>query len=150
MLYIYRPTPTTSRIHIAKSILKKHKFKHNFQNFRDTLCSCENTIESAIPFFLHCANLPFHKETLLNETHTIDPQILTQEAAFFSKTFLFKKLDFKNSLIKDIINATLGFILTTEHPLFSNWHISLWDTSISLSLSSPVLLFLILLISFLS
>ena len=81
--YISRPTPTTSRMHIAKSVLRKWKFKHNFQNSTDPLCSCKNNIEPTIPFFLHCANLSFQKETLLNETHTIDPQILTQEAAFF-------------------------------------------------------------------
>ena len=46
------PKPLT-RLRIGFSHLKEHKFKHNFQDSVDSLCSCGNGIESTVYFFLH-------------------------------------------------------------------------------------------------
>ena len=40
------------RLRIGFSHLKKHKFKHNFQDSLDPLCNCRNDIESTVHFFL--------------------------------------------------------------------------------------------------
>ena len=85
----------------------------------DSLSRCLNSIESTILFFLHCANYTFQKQTLLNKIRYIDSNILTQKET--SVTLLFGKSDFKYSLNKEIINATIGLILSTERficPLF--------------------------------
>ena len=44
------------RLRIGFSHLKKHKFKRNAQDSADPLCSYGSDIESAVHFFLHCAN----------------------------------------------------------------------------------------------
>ena len=46
-----------TRLRVALSYLKEGQFKNNFQDFMDLLCSCGNSIESTIYFFLHCASL---------------------------------------------------------------------------------------------
>ena len=43
-------------LRIDFSHLKEHKFKHNFQDSVDPLCSCGNDIESTVHFFLHSPN----------------------------------------------------------------------------------------------
>ena len=45
-----------TRLRIGFSHSKEHKFKHNFQDSVNSLCSCGNDIESTVQFFLHCLN----------------------------------------------------------------------------------------------
>ena len=45
-----------TRLRIGFIHLKEHKFKHNFQDSVDPLCSCGNDIKSTVHFFLHCPN----------------------------------------------------------------------------------------------
>ena len=47
-----------TRLRIGFSHIKEHKFKHNFQDSVDPLCSCGNDIESTVNFFLYCPNFP--------------------------------------------------------------------------------------------
>ena len=49
-------------LRIGFSHIKEHKFKHNFQDSVDSLCSCGNNIKSTVHFFLYCPNLgPFEQ-----------------------------------------------------------------------------------------
>ena len=43
-----------TRLRLGLSHLNEHKFKHNFQNCVNPLCSCSLEVESTIHFFLHC------------------------------------------------------------------------------------------------
>ena len=43
-----------TRLRLGLSHLNEHKFKHNFQNCLNPLCSCSLEVESTIHFFLHC------------------------------------------------------------------------------------------------
>ena len=45
-----------TRLWIGFSHLKEHKFKHNFQDSVDALCSCRNEIESTVHCFLYFPN----------------------------------------------------------------------------------------------
>ena len=45
-----------THLRIGFSHIKEHKFKHNFQDSVDPLCSCRNDIESTVHFFLYCPN----------------------------------------------------------------------------------------------
>ena len=43
-------------LRVGFSHLKEHKFRHNFVNPINPLCSCENFVESTTHFFLHCTH----------------------------------------------------------------------------------------------
>ena len=43
-----------TRLRLGLSHLNEHKFKPNFQNCLNPLCSCCLEVESTIHFFLHC------------------------------------------------------------------------------------------------
>ena len=110
-----------TRLRIGFSHLKEHKFKHNFQDSIDPLCSCGNEIESTVHFFLHCPNFTTQRQTLLNKLKSINASIMTENENSVVRTLLFGRPDLRYSTNKEIINATISFILTTERfncPLF--------------------------------
>ena len=110
-----------TRLRIGFSHLKEHKFKHNFQDSVDPLCSCGNDIESTVHFFLHCPNFTTQRQTLLNKLKSINASIMAENENSVVRTLLFGRPDFNYSTNKEIINATISFILTTERfncPLF--------------------------------
>ena len=109
------------RLRIGFSHLKEHKLEHNFQDSVDPLCSCGNDIESTVHFFLHCPNFTTQRQTLLNKLKSINASIMTENENSVVRTLLFGRPDFNYSTNKEIINATISFILTTERfncPLF--------------------------------
>ena len=106
---------------IAFSHLKEHKFKHNFQDSVDPLCSCENDIELTVHFLVHSPNFTTQRQTLLNKLKSINASIMTENENSVVRTLLFGRPDFSYSTNKEIINVTISFILTTERfncPLF--------------------------------
>ena len=85
------------------------------------MCSCSSGIETTIHFFLHCANFNTQRRTLFDKIATIDAKILTENEDSFVNTLLFGKPNSKNSFNKAMLNASIGFILSTERftsPLF--------------------------------
>ena len=110
-----------TRLRIGFSHLKEHKFEQNFQDSVDPLCGCGNDIESTVHFFLHCPNFETQRQTLLNKLKSINASIMAENENSVVRTLLFGRPDFNYSTNKEIINATISFILTTERfscPLF--------------------------------
>ena len=103
-----------TRLRIGFSHLKEHKFKHNFQDSVDPLRSCGNGIESTVHFFLHCPNFTTQRQTLLNKLKSINANIMTENKNSVVRTLLFGRPDFNYSTNKEIINAIISSILTTE------------------------------------
>ena len=54
-----------TRFRVGLSHLKKHKFKHNFQDSIGLLCCCGASTEPTIHFFLHCINYSFYRQTFI-------------------------------------------------------------------------------------
>ena len=102
------------RLRIGFSHLKEHKFKHSFQDSIDPLYSCGNDIESTVHFFLHYQNFTTQRQTLLNKLESINASIMTENENSVVTTLLFGTSDFRYSTNKEIINAAISFILTTE------------------------------------
>ena len=97
--------------------------KHDFQDSLDPLCSCGNDIESTVHFFLHCPNFTTQRQTLLNKLKSINASIIAENENSVDRTLLFGRPDFSHSTNKEIIIATISFILITERfncPLFKN------------------------------
>ena len=103
-----------TRLRIGFSHLKEHKFKHNFQDSIDPMCSCSSGIETTIHFFLHCANFNIQRQTLFDKIATIDANILTENGDSIVNTLLFGKPNCENSFNKAMLNASVEYILSTE------------------------------------
>ena len=124
-----------TRLRIGFSHLKEHEFKHNSQDSVDPLCTCGNDIESTFHFFLHFPNFTTQRQTLLNKLKSLNASIMAENESSIVRTILFGRPDFNYLTNKEIINATISFILTTKRfncPFFKiNQFIEVWSASIS-------------------
>ena len=110
-----------TRLRIRLSRLKEHKFKHNFQDSIDPMCSCSSGIETTIHFFLHCANFNIQRQSLFDKIATIDANILTENEDSIVNTFLLGKPNNENSFNKAMLTTSIEYILSTKrfnNPLF--------------------------------
>ena len=78
-----------TRLRIGFSHLKEHKFKHNFSESADPLCSCENDIKSTVHFLLHCPHFTTQTQTLLNKIKSIKASIMAENKNSVVRTLLF-------------------------------------------------------------
>ena len=65
-----------TRLSVGLSHLREHKFRHNFQDAINPLCSCSLEIESTFHFFLRCQDFIPPRTNLMNELRNLDSSIL--------------------------------------------------------------------------
>ena len=103
-----------TRLRLGLSHLNEHRFRHNFQDCLNPLCSCSLEVESNIHFFLHCQHFIQSRPTLLdsvkkivNDISNLTDDVLVNLLLYGSQTFNFEE----NSTI---IKASIKYILSTE------------------------------------
>ena len=64
-----------TRLRVGFSHLMEHKFRDNFEDAINHLCSYGNFVESATHFFLHCTHFSNERLTLINKIKDIDKRI---------------------------------------------------------------------------
>ena len=95
--------------------LKEHKFKHNFQDSVDPLCSCGIKIETSTKhFLLHCANVSIQRKTLFVKLTEFNIDVLTRNDDYIVKILLLGQQDFDNATNKILLEAPIDFIIATE------------------------------------
>ena len=67
-----------TRLRAGFNHLKEHKFRHNFEDAINPICSCGNFIESVTHFFLHCAQFSNQRLNLINKIKDIDIRIFNK------------------------------------------------------------------------
>ena len=86
--------------------LVEHKFKYNFQNCLNPLCSCSSGIELISHFLLDC-------HTLLSTLTNIDCKILESADSYLTQTLLYGCTLFDTETSTLVFNATVDYILST-------------------------------------
>ena len=66
-----------TRLHLGFSHLREQKFKYNFRDTLNPLCSCFIAVESTSLYFLHCHFFDALWATLMNDLRNIDSDLLT-------------------------------------------------------------------------
>ena len=74
-----------TRFQIGLSHLCYHKFKHNFLDTINPLCSCGSDIETTLNFLLCCPNFMECRKTLLSEVSEINSELITRSDLALSK-----------------------------------------------------------------
>ena len=67
-----------TRIKYGLSHLADHKFRLNFQDCVNPVCSCGQEIETSTHFLLHCSIYHSARQTLFEKVKKIDSSILKQ------------------------------------------------------------------------
>ena len=71
------------------SHLREHKFKYNFQDCLNPICSCGLDIESTSHFLLHCCTFNDERYTLLSTLNKIDYKLLELTKPSLLQTLLY-------------------------------------------------------------
>ena len=100
-----------TRLRLGLSHLNDHKFRHNFKDCINPLCSCSLELETTSHFFLRCHHYTAIRTTLMNDLKTIDENILSLSDNLLIHLLLFgdaKYDSYKNSII---LNSSVNYIL---------------------------------------
>ena len=85
----YKGIRLITRLRLGMSHLREHKFKHNFQDCLNPICSCGLDIESTSHFLLHCPSFNVERYTLLSTLNKIDCKLLELTKSSLSQTLLY-------------------------------------------------------------
>ena len=61
-----------TRLRLGLSHLNEHRFRHNFKDCINPLCSCSLEVENTLHFFLHCHHYSIFRMGLMNKVNQID------------------------------------------------------------------------------
>ena len=77
---VYNPSAIKllNRLRVDFSHLNEHKFRHNFADALNPLCSCSLETESTAHFILRCRYYKNIRITLMNELNDIDNSITSR------------------------------------------------------------------------
>ena len=99
-----------NRLRVDFSHLNEHKFRHNFADTLNPLCSCSLESESNAHFFLRCRCYSNIRITLMNELNDIDNSITSRQTNELLRIILYGDCKLKDDLNKQILIATIQFI----------------------------------------
>ena len=60
-----------TRLTLGFSHLNEHRFRHNFQDCLNPLCSCSLEIEDTSHYLLHCHHFSHHRIDLMNSVKSV-------------------------------------------------------------------------------
>ena len=103
-----------TRLRLGLSHLREHKFKHNFQDSINPLCSCGGDIETTEHFFLHCQNFNHLRPTLLNSLDDIDPTLNNMNSKELTTLLLYGSSKFDSTINKKILLNSIKFIVNSD------------------------------------
>ena len=78
-----------TRVRLGLSHLSDHKFRHNFQDFVNLVCSCGQEIETSTHFICQCSNYYCIRQTLFEKVNKIDSTIFKQNDLVITKFLQF-------------------------------------------------------------
>ena len=113
-----------TRLRLGLSHLREHKFRHNFQDTLNPICSCGDGIETTIHCLLHCPNYLDERRTLLDNLQSIGENINDKNDSQISELLLFGVSSNNDASNTCNLNATIQFILPTKRfdvPLTYSW-----------------------------
>ena len=94
-----------TRLGVGFSHLKEHKFRHNFVDPINSLCSCGNFVESTTHFFFTVTT----RLTLINHEEDMDKRIFDKNDSLIIQTLLFGDEKLSTADQKSIVEATIQF-----------------------------------------
>ena len=86
-----------NRLRLGFNHLREHKFRHNFQDTLNLICSCGENIETTTHYLLHCPNYLNERMTLWNNLQNIDENILDRNYSRLSEILLFGDSSFNDA-----------------------------------------------------
>ena len=103
-----------TKLRLGLSHLNEHKFKHDFQDCINPLCTCSSEIESLSHFFLRCHYFTSIRSTLFSELQSIDANIVKFADNEIADLLLHGSPKFDTDQNHEIVSSCISFILKCE------------------------------------
>ena len=103
-----------TRLRLGPSNLRYHKFKHNFLDNINPLCSYGSDIETTLDFLLYFPIFMECKNTLLSQISEITSELITCNDLALIEPLLFGNNSFSQYDNSRTLDATIAFIVTSK------------------------------------
>ena len=103
-----------NRLWLGFSHLREHKFRHNFADTVNTLCSCALETESKDHFFLRCQSYVSFCTALMNELSSINSGIISLRPSALLEVILYGDKMLSDNSNQQILTATINYIKKTQ------------------------------------
>ena len=103
-----------TRLRLGLSNLNEHKFRHNFQDCLNPLCSCSLEIDNTSHYLLHCHHFSNRRIDLMNNVNSIIPNFESMNDNMKKDTLLYGDSRFDENKNKIILEATINYLTNSE------------------------------------
>ena len=103
-----------TRLWLGLSHLNEHRFKHNFNDCINPLCTCGLDIESTVHYFLHCNYYNSARISLLNDLNSVDRTLLNLSDLSLVNVLLYGGPQFDDSHNAFMLNSSIKYRLISE------------------------------------
>ena len=102
-----------TRLRFGLSHLREHKFKHDFLDSLNPICSCDKDIEMSTHFLLHCSNYSNERLTFLYIIRNNDGNIKKYDLKV-TETLLYGDSSLDDTNNTPILNAAMEFLIVSK------------------------------------
>ena len=99
-----------TRLRLGFSHLNEHKFRHNFQDCLNPLCSCSLNTEDTLHYLLHCHHFSHHRIDLINSVKSVSNDFESYSDNEKRDILLYGDSRFDSDKNKIILESTLTYI----------------------------------------
>ena len=103
-----------TRLRLVLSHLNEHKFRHNFADCVNPLCSCSIEPETTLHFFLHCCNFLNIRRKLFDKIKLLDETLLQLNDESLLTVLLFGSKIYNEQVNVQILNASFDYITDSD------------------------------------
>ena len=103
-----------TRLRLGLSHLNEHKFRHNFQDCLNPLCSCSLEIKDTSHYLLHCHHFSNRRIDLINSVNSIIPNFESMNDSMKKDILLYGDSRFDENKNKIILEATMNYLKNSE------------------------------------
>ena len=103
-----------TRLRLGLSHLNEHRFRHNFKDCINPLCSCSLEVENTLHFFLHCHHYSTFHMGLMNKVNQTDENFSYLSDDNKVSLLLYGDSRFDDNKNNFFLSAPITYILETE------------------------------------
>ena len=103
-----------TRLRLDFSHLNEHRFRHNFKNCMNPLCSCSLEIEDTLHYLLHCHHFSVCRRDLLNSVKTVFNNFESLPENAKKSILLYGDSSLDQNKNQIILQATINYIKASE------------------------------------
>ena len=102
------------RLRLEFSHLNEHRFRHNFQECINPLCSCSLDIENTIHYLLHCRHFLHFRKDLINSVRSVCDDFESFHDNVKKDILLYGDSRLEENKNRSILIATISYTKNTE------------------------------------